>query len=252
MAGDWIALRHDLADDPAVLRIAAACKISQQHAVGCLHAVWSWFDRHTTNGKACELDAAFIDTLAGVEGFAQALESVGWLRVTSTAIAVPRFNRHMSQSAKTRQLTARRVARHRQRKRNADGVTESSPQNRTAESENKREQTSADAAAGADGSSDAEGGTARRRAGPATLGRILGSGNADAAAEANKGPVVLEIQQVLAERGCDVSFRQTVGKWGNVRIVRKLAAEFDRRRTTIRKPGGWWRTELRKAGMKAI
>jgi len=110
-------MRHDLHDDPRVREIAERCSIPVAHAVGCLHAVWSWFDRHSCNGHVTH--GRFTDIAAltpGVKGFAEAMEQVGYIKEFSTGISMPAFEKYHSQSAKRRALTARRVAKHRAKK----------------------------------------------------------------------------------------------------------------------------------------
>lgn len=250
MAGDWISMRHDLPDDPAVIRIADACDISRQHVVGCLHSVWTWFDKHTTNGKAPGVGPSHVDDLAGVPGFADAMIAAGWLRTTGDALSIPKFKAFMSQSAKTRQLTARRVARHRQRKCNAESVTAPLPQNRTAEQrteeKSRRDQRCAQAST-LQGPSSPDGGIRK-------LGRLLpgSAGKSTAAAErgANSSAAEVEIVRLMGERGCDTDLRGVVAKTADVQIVRDLASEFDRQGKRIRNPGGWWREKLRRSGTR--
>ena len=52
MAGDWIPMRVDLADDPAVISIATATGLDELAVVGRLHRLWSWANRHLTTGAA--------------------------------------------------------------------------------------------------------------------------------------------------------------------------------------------------------
>lgn len=252
----WIAVRIDLADDPAVVAIAASLNLPRQHVVGCLHAVWAWFDAHTASGQAA-VKAAFIDELAGVPGFAKAMESAGWLSVTGDTVNIPRFGRHMSKSAKKRAQTARRVARHRQRKCNAGSVTAALPTAENSRAE-KRTVEKPDSAGGRPAASTPkERFAGRRQKGPVALGCLVGDVCADAAgAVAKTGPnpssVVTEIQCTLGDCGCDASFRGVVARCADIRIVRQLAARFDREKAKIANPGGWWRTELRRAGVKGI
>jgi hypothetical protein len=131
MAGDWIKMRTDLADDPAVIAIAAALELSEDTVVGKLHRLWSWADRHTTDGNAGSVTYMWIDRYISVTGFAEALEEVGWLLNDGATISFPNFDRHNGQSAKARALTMKRV-------RNARGVTEALPEKRR-EDKSKRE-----------------------------------------------------------------------------------------------------------------
>ena len=132
MAGDWIKMRHDLEDDPAVIALTALEGVEDpEHAVGKLHKLWSWVDRQTTNGVAAGITTAWIDGFVGVAGFSESIIFSGWLRVTDTGVAFPRFSRHMSKTAKTRALAAIRQSRKRERDRHGAGVTKAQPQDRT-------------------------------------------------------------------------------------------------------------------------
>lgn len=124
MATNWTPFRHDLIDDPAVMRMASVLSIPRQHVIGCLYCVWTWFDRHTVNGNAVGVTEVDIDALAAHGSFAKAMHLVGWLEVRSDGCSVPRFDKWMSQGAKRRALTAKRVESHRAEKRYT-GVTDS-------------------------------------------------------------------------------------------------------------------------------
>ena len=112
MSGDWIKLRHDLADDPAVVRMARAMGIDRDTVVGKLYRLWSWTDRHTTDGRACDIGGGgFVDDYLNCPGFAVAMVSVGWLVVDGDCFELPNFDRHNGESAKKRALaTVRKQA----------------------------------------------------------------------------------------------------------------------------------------------
>lgn len=119
MAGDWIKMRHDLIDDEAVMSILAATDcVDTEHVIGRLWKLWSWADRHTNNGQS-KVDFDWIDTFVGCAGFANALRSVNWLALRGRYARFPKFDHHMSQSAKSRALTASRQAAFRAKTRNA-------------------------------------------------------------------------------------------------------------------------------------
>ena len=126
MAFDWIKMRSDLADDPDVIVISTDCDICQDTVVGKLHRLWSWADKHTTDGNALSVTDAFIDRYVGVTGFACAMVKVGWLEVVEGGVNIPNFERHNGKSAKKRALGAKRQAEFRQ-KSNAPSVTNASP-----------------------------------------------------------------------------------------------------------------------------
>lgn len=125
MAGDWIKMRTNLATDPKVIGIAERIGVPVPHAIGCLYMLWSWASEHTIDGNAPSVTVSWIDRYLGVEGFGQALSEVDWLQVidaaTGRGVRLPRFDSHCSQTAKQRALTARRVAKTKLQKGNADG-----------------------------------------------------------------------------------------------------------------------------------
>ena len=122
MAGDWIKMRVDLHSDPAVHRIVRILSAKRPHAmrtdcgqnadtvVGKLHRLWSWADQQTEDGR-CELvDSEWLDAYVGCEGFAEAMQEVGWLviRKSGTGIEFPNFEKHNGRGAKRRAAENRR------------------------------------------------------------------------------------------------------------------------------------------------
>ncbi len=112
MAGDWIKMRTNLDTDPRVCEIADRLQIPELQVVGCLWKLWSWADEHTVDGNAVSVTKVTLDRFCGVTGFAQALANVGWLDGIDRSLTFPRFSEHNGQTAKTRALTAKRVAKH--------------------------------------------------------------------------------------------------------------------------------------------
>lgn len=109
MAGSWIKMRTDLADDPAVIAIAAATGLDEDTVVGKLHRLWSWADRQTTDGNAASVTKSWIERYICAQGFVEAMVLQGWLQVDDTGISFPNFDRHNGQTGKRRALTAKRV-----------------------------------------------------------------------------------------------------------------------------------------------
>lgn len=110
MAGEWLKMRHDLADDPAVIRLADVVQLEEDAVIGKLFRLWSWADRHTHDGHADGVGLRWVDRLARCEGFGAALVRVGWLVETGEGLSFPRFDRHCSDTAKSRALDAKRKA----------------------------------------------------------------------------------------------------------------------------------------------
>lgn len=105
MAGDYIPMRLDLAEDPAVISIAATTKLSTDLVVGKLHRFWSWANRHTSDGRLPGVPADWLDTFVGKKGFAAAMAATPerpWLVIENVGITIPNFDHWNGQSAKKR------------------------------------------------------------------------------------------------------------------------------------------------------
>ncbi len=147
MAGDWIKMRHDLADDPAVLALSQRTGASLEQVVGCLHKLWSWADRHTTNGHAPVTPVSWIDAFVHVDGFANVLLDIGWLvcneRDTEgdmSGFSIPKFGVHNSESAKKRAVEAKRKRKQRSRSCPAGVPSATGPEKRREEKRRKKKE----------------------------------------------------------------------------------------------------------------
>lgn len=129
MAGDWIKMRVDLYEDPAVTRIAESMGEREEVVVGYLHRVWSYLSRQCHDGTVTGVTLVSLGRLANVPGFPELMCDVGWLIEVKAAdsecglpqIKVPHWDRWLSESAKQRGLAAIR----KRKQRHAD-VTEKS------------------------------------------------------------------------------------------------------------------------------
>ncbi|CAJ0737663.1 hypothetical protein R77592_04397 [Ralstonia mannitolilytica] len=141
MAGNWIKFEVDTPEKPEVLALTVAMGWDDPDlTVGKLLRVWRWFDQHTLEGNAPGVSAALLDRIAGVTGFSTEMAKVGWLIVSDDGISLPNFDRHNGETAKSRALTAKRVAKHKANSKgndagNADSVTSPLPK----EDKNKEE-----------------------------------------------------------------------------------------------------------------
>lgn len=113
MAGDWIKMRNDLPDDPAVIAIAARLGLDEFAVIGRLHTLWAWADEQSRDGHAVGVTSAWLDRKVQRDGFADALVSVGWLEVTNDGLTIPNFENHNGETAKVRALGTRRKQRQR-------------------------------------------------------------------------------------------------------------------------------------------
>lgn len=128
MAGDWIKMRANLDTHPKVVTLASTLSTSELHVIGMLWKVWAWADQHSLDGNAVSVTESFLDRMTSATGFAVALRKVGWLDGRDGSLSFPRFAEHNGRTAKTREETNARVARHRATKKrecNADDVTKS-------------------------------------------------------------------------------------------------------------------------------
>lgn len=116
MAGDWIKMRMDLAEDPAVYRLATLTKLDRLSVVGRLYAFWAWADRHAVDGVVDGAASTVVDDIVRFDGFANAMASVNWLELGEGYIAIPNHDRHNGESAKERCLKNQRQTKWRSRK----------------------------------------------------------------------------------------------------------------------------------------
>jgi len=108
MAGEWIKMRVALHDDSDVMRMADKLDIDEFSVCGRLLAVWSWADANTTNGFVPGGTVRRVDAKAGISGFADAMVSVGWLKVREDGVEFPNWEVHNSKSAKKRAQDSKR------------------------------------------------------------------------------------------------------------------------------------------------
>lgn len=129
MAGDWMKIELELPDKPEIHAMSGMLNLDPDCVVGKLIRVWQWFDKHTVDGNAYGVTLSLPDRITGVTGFGEAMMFVGWLEQNDKVLTMPKFDRHTSQSAKKRALTAKRV----DKSRNANSVTETLPEKRREE-----------------------------------------------------------------------------------------------------------------------
>ena len=122
MAGDWIKFEKATLDKPEVFEMATELSIDPDAVIGKLLRVWNWFDDQSENGNASVTVSALLDRYAGVTGFTQAMETVGWMIVEGDIMHLPNFDRHNGTTAKNRCNTNRRVAKSRSMKRKCNAL----------------------------------------------------------------------------------------------------------------------------------
>ena len=130
MAGDWIKFETSTSDKPEVWAMAQSLGIDADAVVGKLLRVWAWFDQQTQEGNAVgngasvtsSVTKALLDRRVGVSGFCDSMILSGWMADDGQSLTLPNFDRHNGKTAKTRAMTAKRVATHKA-KSNAVSVT---------------------------------------------------------------------------------------------------------------------------------
>jgi hypothetical protein len=123
MAGDWVKFEVDTFEKPEVIKIADDLGIPEEHAAGCLLKVWCWFDKQSRDGHVNSVTEKYIDRVTNVTGFAQAMQSVGWLITSNEGLSLPNFDRHNGKSAKSRALASDRKRKERSRNERDSCVT---------------------------------------------------------------------------------------------------------------------------------
>ena len=112
MAGDWIPMRLDLAEDPAVIEMADALGEPEAHVVGYLHVIWSWASRNCHDGSVTGVTLMSLSRVTRTGQVPELMARVGWLEVTDEngrpTLHFPKWNRWNSQSAKSRVLATNR------------------------------------------------------------------------------------------------------------------------------------------------
>ncbi len=121
MAGDWIKMRQDLHEDPAVVQIALLTDIDEDSVVGKLHKLWCWADKHTTDGTAPAITKTWVDRYVSKSGFAEAMNVAGWISFSDSGVLFPSFAIHNGHSAKSRAEAS--VRQRLSRKNRDEGVT---------------------------------------------------------------------------------------------------------------------------------
>lgn len=137
MAGDWLKMRCELQSHPKVVRILSATNSDKFRVIGGLHAVWSVFDTHSTDGTLFGYTPELMDHVIGWDGFSAAMQEVGWLLFDGVqTLTLPDFDEHNSKGAKRR---AEDQKRKRDARRNEDNARNDCGQNADKKGTRERE-----------------------------------------------------------------------------------------------------------------
>jgi len=115
MAGEWIAMRHDLWECPQVVRILSAmCPQDVRNVsarvriMGALYRTWCLIDRFADDGILHGYTAETLDAEVDIPGWSENLQQVGWLVIEPQHLVIPEFESHFGCSAKRRMQDAKR------------------------------------------------------------------------------------------------------------------------------------------------
>ena len=281
MAGDWIPIRIDLARDPAVIQVAHElnashlfdAKVDEDWVVGKLCRLWGWASSELKSGLAKGVTPAWIDRFLGVEGFADALIKSGWLRAKKTGVFFPGWSNWLANSAKTRLANAMRAKTYRDQARAQKRATNVRTENRDRDSDRDSRDRALSLEYSDSGSTpratpklpadSGPGFSLNERTGTAGAGPGAG-GNGEARLmgmlyqevsehDWRKMPDRFRVQTLMRICGVDdADFRSFASKYAPLGTVMSVAAQYAKRRKSIRKPGAWWRTKLRNEGVTEV
>ena len=140
---NWIPVREDIHEDPAILRIADRLGLRPEEVVGYCIRFWSWVSRNCNDGRVTGVSLDRLEQVLSQPGFLHLMCEVGWLdyqnKDGTPVLVIPNFDRWLSQGAKTRLLTARRAQKHRDISRNDASVTNALPQKQKQKQKQKQE-----------------------------------------------------------------------------------------------------------------
>ncbi|MGB1814651.1 MAG: hypothetical protein ACPHJ3_04795 [Rubripirellula sp.] len=76
----WIMLRNELRTHPKVVTLMSRMSVTMSHTIGLLSHAWMMADEHADENGVIHASKQTIDVLVEMPGFADEMESVGWLK----------------------------------------------------------------------------------------------------------------------------------------------------------------------------
>jgi hypothetical protein len=116
LAGDWIKWVKGLTRRREVVQMSFTLKADPRLIAAVCMEVWEWVDGETTDGHlpGCGLD--YLDSIARMAGFGEAMAKAGWVSVGEDGITIPNFDRHNGASAKRRSAASESMRKRRANK----------------------------------------------------------------------------------------------------------------------------------------
>jgi len=107
----WIKVEITTPQKPEIAQIARLCSCSKPEAFMAFFRFYAWADDTTETGIIPFLTHADADEHSRLQGFGQALQSVGWATFDDAGVTIHNWDRHNGESAKKRHLNKERQRR---------------------------------------------------------------------------------------------------------------------------------------------
>jgi hypothetical protein len=96
-----IRICHELPAKAEVYEIASHLDLDVNATIGVLVRVWIWADQHTSDGWSMH-SPKLLESIIGVSGLIQALESVGWIELPGSGFRFPGLHRYTGDGRTTK------------------------------------------------------------------------------------------------------------------------------------------------------
>ncbi|MHB2015348.1 MAG: hypothetical protein ACYCW6_00210 [Candidatus Xenobia bacterium] len=116
----WIKMRSELLETREVMGMARLLQMHRLDVVGRLWRFWAWSDSKTVDGWLPDLTVEEVDFLVETDGFAQAMQRVGWLVIQPDGMRIPDFAAYLGEYDRKRAEHAARQAAYRERQASRD------------------------------------------------------------------------------------------------------------------------------------
>lgn len=122
---NWIKIESNTPDKIEVFQMSEILGIDPDAVLGKLIRLWIWFDENTVNGVTPSVTKALLNRYTCNAKLVDAALQVGWLIESDDKkhLIVPNYERHNSNNAKSRCLSAKRVGKMRKRNKSVTDVT---------------------------------------------------------------------------------------------------------------------------------
>lgn len=110
MAINWIKMETSTPDKPEIFHLMRILTKKQSDVFLLCFRFWSWCDANIKDGKCPHFVREELDSIVQCDGFADALETVGWVTFREDLMVVKNYEKHLANTAKNRAKDAKRKA----------------------------------------------------------------------------------------------------------------------------------------------